>query len=59
MMISMFGCFSLSRTQILVDPCRADRVIAIGRALAADDIVVNEAVRGALADVKLTSLVQA
>lgn len=31
---AVFGCFSLSRAQILVDPCRSERVIAIGRALA-------------------------
>ena len=31
---AVFGCFSLSSPQILVDPSRGDRVIAIGRALA-------------------------
>ena len=31
---AVFGCFSLSRPQILVDPGRGDRVIAIGRVLA-------------------------
>jgi len=31
---SVFGCFSLSAPQILVDPSRAERIIAIGRVLA-------------------------
>ena len=31
---SVFGCFSLSAPQILVDPGRAERIIAIGRVLA-------------------------
>ena len=31
---AVFGCFSLSNPQILVDPTRAERVIAIGRVLA-------------------------
>ncbi|TMM48844.1 winged helix DNA-binding protein [Qipengyuania marisflavi] len=31
---AVFGCFALSGPQILVDPGRAERVIAIGRALA-------------------------
>ncbi len=31
---AVFGCFSFSAPQILVDPCRSERVIAIGRALA-------------------------
>ncbi|WP_324828148.1 MarR family winged helix-turn-helix transcriptional regulator [Qipengyuania zhejiangensis] len=31
---SVFGCFSFSAPQILVDPSRAERVIAIGRVLA-------------------------
>ena len=31
---AIFGCFSSSAPQILVDPCRAERVIAIGRVLA-------------------------
>lgn len=31
---SVFGCFSMSSAQILVDPGRAERVIAIGRVLA-------------------------
>jgi DNA-binding MarR family transcriptional regulator len=31
---SVFGCFSMSAAQILVDPGRAERVIAIGRVLA-------------------------
>ncbi|MBO6525814.1 winged helix DNA-binding protein [Erythrobacter sp.] len=30
----VFGCFSMSAPQILVDPARAERVIAIGRVLA-------------------------
>ena len=30
---SVFGCFSLSAPQILVDPGRAERIIAIGRVL--------------------------
>lgn len=30
----VFGCFSMSSPQILVDPVRAERVIAIGRVLA-------------------------
>ena len=31
---SVYGCFSLSAPQILVDPGRAERIIAIGRVLA-------------------------
>ncbi|QPC99449.1 MarR family transcriptional regulator [Qipengyuania soli] len=31
---AVFGCFSFSAPQILVDPCRSERVIAIGRVLA-------------------------
>lgn len=31
---AVFGCFALSAPQILVDPCRSERVIAIGRVLA-------------------------
>lgn len=31
---SVFGCFSMSAPQILVDPGRAERIIAIGRVLA-------------------------
>ncbi len=31
---SVFGCLSMSAVQILVDPARAERVIAIGRVLA-------------------------
>jgi len=31
---AVFGCFAMSGAQILVDPCRAERVIAIGRVLA-------------------------
>lgn len=31
---AVFGCFAMSGAQILVDPGRAERVIAIGRALA-------------------------
>jgi hypothetical protein len=31
---AIFGCFSSSAPQILVDPCRSERVIAIGRVLA-------------------------
>ena len=31
---SVFGCFSLTAPQILVDPGRAERIIAIGRVLA-------------------------
>ena len=31
---AVFGCFSFSAPQILVDPCRAERVLAIGRVLA-------------------------
>jgi DNA-binding MarR family transcriptional regulator len=31
---SVFGCFSLSAPQILVDPGRAERIIAIGRVMA-------------------------
>ncbi|MBX7496582.1 MarR family transcriptional regulator [Qipengyuania sp. 6B39] len=31
---AVFGCFSFSAPQILVDPCRSERVIALGRVLA-------------------------
>ena len=31
---AVFGCFAMSGAQILVDPCRSERVIAIGRVLA-------------------------
>ncbi len=31
---AVFGCFSFSAPQILIDPCRSERVIAIGRVLA-------------------------
>jgi hypothetical protein len=31
---AVFGCFSFSAPQILVDPCRSERVLAIGRVLA-------------------------
>lgn len=31
---AVFGCFAMSGAQILVDPCRSERVIAMGRVLA-------------------------
>lgn len=48
---SVFGCLDQSRAQILVDPTRAERVIALGRALAA---ISGARVRELSADDRLT-----